>query len=194
MNNENNLLKSPWLSPGACAAIILAFLLPFCNFKCGGVKIASVQGIDLVIGGKPELNSSLGGLADKEDMKGTGEKTKVNMWVIMALGAAVGGAGMHFAQFPQKQTVLLGLAALGLLALLVFAITKNGFFDVNKAGLNSNNGSRDFGMSRVVSIGLGIGYWISVAGFLLVGWLSWSGMRQPAAGAIKPGEASAPQG
>jgi hypothetical protein len=52
-----NLLRNGWFSRGFLLVAGLFFLLPFININCSGNKLASVNGIDMVIGAdvKPAL-------------------------------------------------------------------------------------------------------------------------------------------
>ncbi len=48
------------LRPAAAGLIILCFLLPFIKISCGGQPIASMTGMDLVLGHKPDGSKMLG--------------------------------------------------------------------------------------------------------------------------------------
>ncbi len=175
--------KNPWLMPGTYVLIILGFFLPFCNIKCGGMNIATVQGTDMIIKGDVAVSSELGGLEsmgdklspdspkDKKD-----RKADINIWIIISAVAALGGLAVHFLKLKPQHSIQLVIGLVGIAALIAFAITKNSFFDVNTLGkeAGSKDGDSPLGGNAIINISLAVGFWVCAAGFAFAAWLGYS--------------------
>lgn len=172
--NDNGLpWKRPWLTPAAYILILVSLLLPFCHFKCGGMKLATVQGTDMIIGGEislsgqlKNLTNGLGGSKMSDEVKDKDRNSKINIWVIIMTAAAVGGLIFHFLKVQPQQKIQLIIALAGIAALLVFVFTRNQFFELSDLGRDKEDPEdREFGGAGILSIGLGIGFWLSLLGF-----------------------------
>ena len=134
-----NLKNAPKIS---FPLIILFFLLPFVTVKCGDYKIARLNGIDLVTGTQIAPQSS-----DQDPVK-----VDPNIFVIAALSLAVIGGILAFLKFKSRNIILLIVCVLGVASLIAF------YFNAK----SSEAGQGTF----VIIISMGIGYYLSLLGFL----------------------------
>lgn len=168
-----NATPNRWLTPSAYILVILAMFLPFCHFKCGGIKVASIRGVDLIIEGKARPSSVTEGMgrAFSSKRKGNGLSgsdklgVKMNIWVLLTVLAAVAGLVVYYLRIRSNHKILLFISIAGILFLLAFVITRNQFF-----GLDKLFGDRDEGVTQmrgtgIISIGMGIGFWLCLVGF-----------------------------
>ena len=131
--------------------IVVSFLFPFFLVKCGGTTIASIKGIDLIVG------MEIGDGAKAEELG-------MNIFAIVALVCAVGGAILAWIKNKQSKKISLVVAVLGLISLVVLAVQ-----------LKSEAGSSK---QEMITIGLGIGYYLAFLGFLLNSLFFGFGMKE----------------
>ncbi|MBM3405503.1 MAG: hypothetical protein FJY10_11535 [Bacteroidetes bacterium] len=122
INNQvpsvDNLASRRPLIPVSFTLVIICFFFSFFLVKCGGQKIGSVSGFDLVTGTHLKSQDLFSGEEEK------GEKVPANAWAIIALGAAVVGLGV-FLMRHRKEAIfgtLAGGIGFGSLIILQFAI------------------------------------------------------------------------
>jgi hypothetical protein len=186
MNQSNSFQSRPLFTPAAYLLVLISLLLPFCHIKCGEMKIASIQGTDMIFKGKISLSGSLGSMAEsmpgaKENLDGEDKdrNADINIWVILVAVVALAGMGLYFGKVQPQQKIHLFVALGGLLALILFWVTKNSYFDLD--GLGGHKDKKDggeFGAGGLVSIGMGIGYWLCALGFAAVALLHFN--KKPA--------------
>jgi hypothetical protein len=160
------------------AIVILCFFLPFILVKCGETEIASISGFDLVQGTDIKENFKDGDLSnmlgdkfknqygdedlEQEDIADEEEnEKKPSFLLLIALFMAINGFIVSFIKFKAKPTLLLTFSIIGLLCLVVFAITF-----LNTDELKQLNGSGGLG-SGIVSIKLSYGFWLATFLFLV---------------------------
>jgi hypothetical protein len=173
MNQSNSFTSRPLLTPAAYLLVLISLLLPFCHIKCGDMKIASIQGTDMIFKGKISLSGSLGSLAEsmpgaKNNLDGDDKdrNADINIWVMLVAVVALSGIGLYFGKVKPQQKIHLFVALGGILALILFWITKNSYFDMDGlGGQKDKKAGGEFGANGMVSIGMGIGYWLSAVGF-----------------------------
>lgn len=159
-----------WFTPSTYILVIIALFLPFCHFKCGGMKLAQVKGVDMIVRGKatasPMIERLGGGKGfgskEKEGLDKDELRVKFNIWVALSTLLALVGLIVHFTGMRPQHTIQLVLAVVGILALVVFVFTRNSFFGLDALGAEDG----ELGGRGIISIGLGIGFWLSVAGFV----------------------------
>jgi hypothetical protein len=172
--------------PLGYAVVLLSLLLPFCNLKCGGETIATVQGTDMIFKGKIEIAGKLRSLMDMDDDRKSENKTdnedddraKFSVWVLIAAALGLSGTALFFAIGKKGYAGHLGIAAAGLLSLILFAVTKDKLFDLDdlkKPGGDSLDGMGGDMIS--IRVGLAIGYWLCLAGFVAAGVLAYLNNR-----------------
>ena len=162
-----------WLTPSSYIIVLLAMFLPFCHFKCGGIKVASVTGIDLVFKGKAKASSIADGLGDgfsskkEKNTLADDDKlgVKMNIWVVLVVVAALAGLVVYFLRLRPNYRILFFISVLGVICLLAFVVTRNQFFGLDEL-LKGDDEDREFRGAGIISIGLGIGFWLSMLGFV----------------------------
>jgi hypothetical protein len=116
--SANNIASKRPLIPVSFALAIILFFFTFCDFKCGGEKIGSVTGINLVTGTEIGGNDMFSGERTK------GERVPPSIWAIFAFGAAIIGFGAFL--IKEKREALIGTGAgiigVGSLLILYFAV------------------------------------------------------------------------
>jgi len=139
--------------PFSFGAALICFLLPFLDLTCGGTKIVSYPGLELVAG-KDMPNGDMFGEGREES------QVPSNIWAIIALGSCI--VGFYVFITRQKGDLTTGkLAAIvGVTALIILQITIR-----NSSQLQAE------GAEGVVTINFLLGYWgcilaIATAGIL----------------------------
>lgn len=130
--------------------IVVSFLFPFFLVKCGGTTIASIKGIDLIVG----MEIGDGSKAEELGM---------NIFAILALTCALAGAILAWVKNNQSKMISLVVAAIGFLSLIVLAIQ-----------LKAEAGSSK---QEMITIGIGFGYYLAFLGFLLNSLFFGFGMK-----------------
>lgn len=111
-----------WLSPPIFGVIILSFFLPFLAVSCqgqgGAADLVTLTGLDLVLGGEPEVNEALTAEQFGGEVAPTDE-TDPEPFAIAAFGLAIVGLAIGWLR-PRLARVAAGVAALlGIVALIV---------------------------------------------------------------------------
>jgi hypothetical protein len=116
--SAENISSRRSLIPVFFAAVILLFFFNFFTVSCGGQKVGSVTGINLVTG--TELNGS-----DMfSDSETRGEKVPPNAWAIIAFVSAIVGLVVFLIKEKREALIGTGAGAFGFASLLIlqFAI------------------------------------------------------------------------
>lgn len=140
--------------PALFALAIIFFFFTFCEFRCGGEKIGSVTGFNLVTGTE---------LFDSESMD-EAEKVPANIWAILALAAGIVGLGVYLIKDKREALIGTGAGAIGFGSLLIlqFAI---------KHALQKN---AEVAIDTVFKFG----YWGALIAMLIAGIISYLRMKQ----------------
>lgn len=159
------MLKTKFISPSCFGAVIICFFLPFLNLKCNEVKLASIQGIELVTGSRLNLqrNAELP-FADKDEGKAVdididSQKIDRNYFAVAALFLAIGGLVLSFLLFLQKEMICSTIGLGGALALMLMRVQIDSSIEKQTNGIGN----------YIVHIDYVYGYWLSVVFFLVAG-------------------------
>jgi hypothetical protein len=141
------------LIPLLFAVTILFFFFNFFTISCGGEKIGSITGINLVTGSEFKSPDILTGKEKK------GQEVPVNGWAVVALAAAVVGLGTYLIKNKREALLGAGAGAVGFGALLIlqFAIR------------NSIEG----GSEKGIQVDFQFAYWGALIAMALAGILSY---------------------
>ena len=160
-------------SYGFFALIALCFLLPFVAVTCSGTELASLQGLDLAIGGEAEINEDveqqmedlgqgLGGEGTLETESASGEEFEMNAFALAALIAAAAGALLMFALKGRARN----MAAILCAAVIVAGLILLRFDDQLK--VEEQQG--DFPGGEIpISLEYKFGYWLALLLAVIVG-------------------------
>ena len=159
-------------SYGFFALIALCFLLPFVAVTCSGSELASLQGLDLAIGGEAEVNEEFeqqmedigqgfGGQGTVETETTTSdEKVDMNVFALAALIAAVAGAVLMFVLKGRARNLAAILCAVVILAGLIL-VRFDDQLKVEEQG--------DFPGGTPITLEYKFGYWLALLLALIVG-------------------------
>lgn len=116
--SADNIASRRSLIPLLFAAVIIFFFFNFFTVSCGGQKIGSVTGINLVTGTELKDRDMFSGRETK------GEKIPSSTWAIIAFGAAIIGLGAFLIKEKREALIGAGAGAIGFGSLLIlqFAI------------------------------------------------------------------------
>src|SRR5450759_4951577 len=116
--STDNIASRRSLIPVLFAVAIIFFFFNFFTVSCGGQKVGSVTGINLVTGTELKGHDLFSGSETK------GEKIPSNMWAIIAFGAAIIGLGAFLIKEKTESLIGTGAGAIGFGSLLIlqFAI------------------------------------------------------------------------
>ena len=116
--SADNIASRRSLIPVLFAAIIIFFFFNFFTVSCGGQKIGSVTGINLVTGTELKDRDMFSGRETK------GEKIPSSAWAIISFGAAIIGLGAFLIKEKREAIIGTGAGAIGFVSLIIlqFAI------------------------------------------------------------------------
>jgi len=151
--SKEKIASKRTIIPFSFALAIICFFLSFCVFSCGGHKIGSVTGINLVTGTEITNHDLITGHQTK------GEKIPASMWAIIAFGAAIVGLVIYL--IKEKREALIGTAAgaIGFLSLIFLQIVVNS--SIQEKGQGQIETSFQFG------------YWLALLAFFVAGLVSY---------------------
>lgn len=151
------------LIPPAFGIAALCFFLTFCNLTCGGQRIASVTGINLIIGTELKPPDMFGG-----DMFGDeGGQIKhidPNIWAIIAFGSALLGLVAFIRRFKDEDRIGTYAGIAGFISLIILQIT------IQRMVNNQTE--------QVVEAEFQIGYWLSVIAFAAAAYLCYERFKK----------------
>lgn len=116
--SADNIASRRSLIPVLFAVVIIFFFFNFFTVSCGGQKVGSVTGINLVTGTELKSRDMFSGNETK------GEKIPSSAWAIIAFGAAIIGLGAFLIKEKREALIGAGAGAIGFgsLIILQFAI------------------------------------------------------------------------
>ena len=132
----------------------MAFFFTFFDFKCGGQKILSVSGKDLVIG--TEFQKPDFGMGSSKQI----EKIEPNIFAILSFITAVIGIIIFFVKSKKENLTWIILSICGLVSLLIVYLGAQ-----EKASGNS--------AQQVIEVSPQIGYYLAILGFIVAGVISY---------------------
>lgn len=156
--SADNIASRRPLIPVSFAFAIILFFFSFCDFKCGGQKIGSVTGINLVTGTELKDRDLFSGKETK------GEEIPASIWAILAFGAALVGLGAFLIKEKREALIGTGSGAVGFGSLLILQfVIKN---TVEKEGNGQLEADFQFA------------YWASVLALGFAGFISYLRMQK----------------
>jgi hypothetical protein len=171
----NTLATKRPVIPIAFALIIIFFFFGFVDFKCNGVKVASLTGLNLVAGTHVKtaadnfandnyLNSIDNSRINTEQNQG--EKVEPNLWAILALLVALGGLAAFYKKIQKESLAGTAAGAIGFVSLLIL-----------KSSIKNKISEQSGGMVSI-EIDFLFGYWASLISFFLAGGLSYLRLKK----------------
>lgn len=152
-------------SPAFYAVIILLFFLPFVNLSCGGQKITSVTGFQLVTG--TEISSGMMGENMFGGMNNNSEENKKEVepqaMALLALFAAIAGLILSLMKKKPLNLINLIISVLGVIFLIILKFNLEGNAKLDGQGM--------------ITLDFQFAYWLSVLIFILtavIGWLIYN--------------------
>lgn len=145
--------------PPAFGIAALCFFLTFCNLTCGGQKIASVTGINLITGTElksPDMFGDEGG--DVKDID-------PNIWAIIAFGCALLGLVAFLRKFKDEDRIGTYAGIVGFVSLLILQFTIK----------NMINGQTE----EIVEAEFQMGYWLALLAFAAAAYLCYQRFKAP---------------
>jgi hypothetical protein len=154
----DNIASRRPLIPFSFALAIFFFFFAFCDLKCGGQKIASIKGIELVTGTTIKDHDMMSGQETK------GEEIPPSMWAILAFGVAVIGLGAFLIKEKREAIIGTGAGAIGAGSLIILQfVIKSGMDEKGKGQIDC-----DFQFP----------YWGALIALGVAGLISYLRMRQ----------------
>lgn len=126
--SADNIASRRPLIPASFALAIILFFFTFCDFKCGGQKIGSVTGINLVTGTELKDHDMMTGRETK------GKEIPANMWAILAFGAAIIGLGAFLIKEKREAIIGAGAGAIGAGSMIILQFVIKGALDKEGKG------------------------------------------------------------
>jgi hypothetical protein len=166
-------------SPIIFAIVGLCFMLPFISFSCGGQRLTTMSGADLVRGAKVSVDQkAFEGFEDAFNQTGTdttdattsgvqSEDTDPELWAIVALAAAVIGLVVGFTRGRFRTLASLIAAGIGFVAMILLRFSLSGSADIPKEA------------QGLIAFEYRLGYWLVILGFLLLALAHGLTFRSP---------------
>lgn len=156
----DTIVKKRGFVPGTFTLAILFFFFTFCDFNCGGHKIASMTGVEFVVGTKLKSNK----MFDNQSSSGNDDRqVHPNIWAIIALGSAVIGLGAYLVKFKKEEAVGIAAGALGVASLIVLQVDLKSSIDKEVRGM--------------IEISFKFGYWAALLSLALAATLCFLRLR-----------------
>lgn len=175
-NTLDMLAKNRGIIPVAFALIIILFFFSFCDFKCNGMKVASLSGINFVTGSHIKVNdgaglldnNSFGSLNDNRGNKAEDKNEKIdpNIWAILAFLSAIGGVAVFYKKLRNESFIGTAAGIIGFVSLLLLR-------QAIKRKIEQQGG----GMVQI-EIDFVFAYWVSILAFLVAGGISYLRMKK----------------
>lgn len=164
--DPKTIIRKRMSMPTIYGLIIVFFFFSFCTISCGGYKLASITGMDLVIGGDLDIDSSLSRMGNN-DNSSADKGIDPNPLVIAAFVSAVAGFLIFVIRSQWqihsrwKEITGIVLSVLGAISLLLFRFT---FLDSMK-----EEGGRSRELDGVIDVSFRFGFWAALLFFILAG-------------------------
>jgi len=126
--SADNIASRRPLIPASFTFAIILFFFTFCDFKCGGQKIFSVTGINLVTGTELKDHDMFTGRETK------GKEIPASIWAIFAFGAAIVGLGAFLIKEKREALIGTGAGAIGFGSLLILQFVIKSTIDKEARG------------------------------------------------------------
>ncbi|MFT4523029.1 MAG: hypothetical protein ACI8ZN_001981 [Bacteroidia bacterium] len=170
INVPNGTLKgNRKIVPIGYLLVLISFFFSFMNINCGGTKLASVSGIDLVIGDEIEKKDIAAVSFDTTDFEV--QTIKPNPFAIIAFGCSVLGLLLFFFKQAKESRNNMILSTIGFVSLVIIPFASNSFL-TEKTSLDS--------AFEVISISFQLGYFIALGLFLVIAIISYVGREKVA--------------
>lgn len=156
--SADNIASRRPLIPASFALAIILFFFTFCDFKCGGQKIGSVTGINLVTGTELKDRDMFTGRETK------GKEIPASMWAILAFGAAIVGLGAFLIKEKREAIIGTGAGVIGAGSMIILQFVIKNAIDKEAKGQ--------------VDVDFQFPYWGALLALGVGGLISYLRMRQ----------------
>ncbi|HHT21837.1 MAG TPA: hypothetical protein GXZ87_00785 [Bacteroidales bacterium] len=156
--SSDNIASRRSLIPLLFAAVIIFFFFNFFTVSCGGQKVGSVTGINLVTGTELKDRDMFSGRETK------GEKIPSNAWAIIAFGAAIVGLGAFLIKEKREALIGTGAGAIGFGSLLILQFTIKSAIEKKAEG--------------AIQIDFQFAYWAALIAMGIAGFISYLRMQK----------------
>ena len=143
---------------------LLAFLLPWMTVSCSNQKIAEASGFGLAFGSIKTMGRA----------SSSGDGAAMNLWLILALLAIVGGLVLLFTRGRETAKLVLGTSAAALLLILIGTWRYSKDAIAAEAAKNGGgNGGLDQAALSMIQIHWHFGYWLALLALIAAGVMAW---------------------
>jgi hypothetical protein len=161
------------LSPALFGIIIFCFFLPFINLSCGGQKVMSLTGFQLITGTeyKPSGMFDQQNMFGDEDIDMTNQKSEqieAQPFALFAFLAAI--VGLLLSLFKNKTTALLSM---------IVSVSGCIFLILLKVDIDNDAAISGQGMQGIIQVDYQFGYWLVFLLFMLGAVVQWLLFKEP---------------
>ena len=142
---------------------LLAFLLPWMTISCSNQKIAEASGFGLAFG----RISAMGQTA------GSGDGASMNVWLILALLAIVGGLVLLFTKGREAAKLVLGTSAAALVLIFVGTYRYSKDAIMAEAAKNGSDNGMDQAALAMIQVNWHFGYWLALLSLIVAAAMAW---------------------
>jgi hypothetical protein len=150
--SAENIASRRSLIPILFAITIMFFFFNFFTVSCGGQKIESVTGVNLIIG--KDIKDS-----DMFSNRKNGDRVPPNAWAIIAFGAAIIGLGAFLIKDKNEAKIGTGAGIVGVVSLIILQIVMRSTIDQKGEGQ--------------LDVSFHFGYWAALIAIGIAGFISY---------------------
>jgi hypothetical protein len=157
---------------------LLAFLLPWMTVSCSDQKLVEASGFGLAFGRVTAMGQA----------SQAGDGASLNIWLILALLAIMGGLALLFLRGRETAKLVLGtsVAAIVLIFVGTWRYSKDAI--MAEAAKSGSNGNLDQAALAMIQVHWEIGYWLALLSLIaaaVMAWLVMSGKEAEAEAKIR---------
>ncbi|KTE17106.1 hypothetical protein [Sphingopyxis sp. H115] len=142
---------------------LLAFLLPWMTVSCSNQKLVEASGFGLAFG----RVAAMGQAAE------AGDGASLNLWLILAIIAIIGGLALLFLRGREAAKLVLGTSAVALALILIGTWRYSKDAILAEAANNRSNGDIDRAALAMIEVNWEIGYWLALLSLIAAAALAW---------------------
>lgn len=142
---------------------LLAFLLPWMTVSCSDQKLVEASGFGLAFG----RVTAMGQAAEASD------GASLNLWLILAIIAIVGGLALLFLRGREAAKLVLGTSAAALILIFIGTYRYSKDAILAEAAKSGSNGDIDRAALAMIQVNWEIGYWLALFSLIAAAAMAW---------------------
>jgi hypothetical protein len=197
--NTAAVYRRPYLSTASFAVALLLFLLPFFDIKCNNVSMVQLTGLDMAVGGRPNMSKDLQRMQNDllpkglNDEKGTAKSntqgdSHLFVTALVALLLGVVGLVLSLVNKDRNQRPIMIVGIAGAVAMIAAWIEISAYV---KANARTDAGDPTGNFPGMITVSASPTFWfiLSLLGYAAAAFFSYQKTQVMGAGDTPPKEA-----